>query len=147
MHRFEHRARGKSSMSPKKGRGRGHGSAKCKGPCSSRGNGSGWNDWGGYGGYYSYGSGGKGKGQWNHGARANAWPKGGKGESREQFLDGLMWEDSPSHALAEKEDLAGLVADKVRSDLGIEGEGSSRSYDEGGMENDGEDHVSKYTHA
>ena len=38
------------------------------------------------------------------------------------------------------------MADKVRSDQGIEGEGSSRSYDEGGnlgMENDGEDHVSK----
>ena len=54
-----------------------------------------------------------------------------------------MWEDSSSHAWPEKEELADLVADKVRSDLGIEGEGSSRSYDEGGMENEGETHVSK----
>ena len=39
--------------------------------------------------------------------------------------------------------LADIVADKVRSDLGIEGEASSRSYDEGGMENDDGDHVPK----
>ena len=32
---------------------------------------------------------------------------------------------------------------RVRTDLGIDGEGSSRSYDEGGMENEGEDRVSK----
>ena len=51
-----------------------------------------------------------------------------------------MWEDSSSHAWTKKEEIADLVADKVRSDLGIAGEGSSRSYDEGGMENDGEDH-------
>ena len=56
-------------------------------------------------------------------------------ESRGQFLDRLMWEDSSSHAWTEKEELADLVTDKVRSDLGIECEGSSRSYDEGG--NDG----------
>ena len=83
------------------------------------------------------------KGQWNRGTRANSWPKGGKGESRDQFLDRLMWEDSSSYTSTEKEELADLVADKVRSDLGIEGEGSSRSYDEGGMENEGEDHVAK----
>ena len=35
------------------------------------------------------------------------------------------------------------MADRVRSNLGIGGEGSSRSYDEGSMENDDEDHVSK----
>ena len=54
-----------------------------------------------------------------------------------------MWQDSSSHAWTEKEELADLVADKVRSDLGIAGEGSSRSYDEGGMENDDADNVSK----
>ena len=143
MHSFEHRARDKNSMPPKKGRGKGRGNAKGKGSYSSWNDGSGWNDWGGYDDYYSYGSSGKGKGQWNRGTRANAWPNGGKGESRDQFLDRLMWEDSSSHAWMEKEELADLVADKVRSDLGIEGEGSSRSYDEGGMENDDEDHVSK----
>ena len=42
-----------------------------------------------------------------------------------------------------KEELADLVADKVRSDRGIEGEGSSRSYAEGGMESDDEGHVPK----
>ena len=140
MHSFEHQARDKSSMPPKKGRGKGRGTAKCKGSYSSWNDGSGWNDWGGY---YSYGSGGKSKGQWNRGARANAWPKGGKGESWDKFLDRLMWEDGSPHAWTEKEDLADLVADKVRSDLGIGGEDSSRSYDEGGIENDDEDHVSK----
>ena len=54
-----------------------------------------------------------------------------------------MWENSSSHAWAEKEELADLVDDKVHTDLGIDGEGSSRSYDEGGMENDYEDHLSK----
>ena len=38
-------------------------------------------------------------------------------ESRGQFLDRLMWEDSSSHAWTEKEELADLVGDKVRSDL------------------------------
>ena len=47
------------------------------------------------------------------------------GESWDQFLDRLMWEDSSSHAWTEKEELADLVADKVRSDLSIDGEGSS----------------------
>ena len=47
------------------------------------------------------------------------------------------------HHWTEKKELADLVTDKVRSDLGIEGEGSSRPYDEGGMKNDDEDHVSK----
>ena len=130
-------------MPPKKGRGKGRGSAKGKGSYSSWNDGSGWDDWGGYDDYYSYGSGGKGKGKWNRGTRSDAWPKGGKGETRDQFLDRLMWEDSSAHAWTEKEELADLVADKVRSDLGIDGEGSSRSYDEGGMENDDEDHVSK----
>ena len=60
-----------------------------------------------------------------------------------------MCEDSSSHACQwmekDPEELADLdlVADKVRTDLGIDGEGSSRSYDDGGMENDDEDHVSK----
>ena len=52
-----------------------------------------------------------------------------------------LWEDSSSHAWTEKEELADLVAGKVRSDLGIDGEGSSRSYDVGGMKNDDEDHA------
>ena len=46
----------------------------------------------------------------------------------------------------EKEELAELaeiVACRVRTILGIDDEGSSQSYDEGGMENDGEGHVSK----
>ena len=145
VHSFQHQARDKNSMPPKKGRCRGRDSAKGKGSYSSWNDGSGWNDWGGYDdySYYSYGSGGKGKGQSTRGTRANAWPKGGKGESRDQFLDLLMWEDSSSHAWTEKEELADLVADKARSDLGIEGEGSCRLHDEGGMENDGQDHVSK----
>ena len=130
-------------MPPKKGRGKGRSNAKGKDLYSSRSDGSGRNGWGGCDDYYSYGSSGKGNGQWNRGARSNAWPKGGKGESRGQFLDWLMWEDSSSHAWTEKERPADLVADKVRSDLGIDGEGSSRSYDEGGTENDDEDHVSK----
>ena len=54
-----------------------------------------------------------------------------------------MWEDSSSHAWTKKEELADLVAEKAHSDLGIDGEVSSRSYDEGGMENDDEGHVSK----
>ena len=80
---------------------------------------------------------GKGKGhvQWT---RSTAWPKGGKGETRDQFLDWLMWEDSSSYAWTEKGELADLVAGKVRTDLGIAGEGSSRSYDAGGMENNDE---------
>ena len=83
---------------------------------------------------------------WNRGTRS-AWPKcGGKGESRDQFLDQLMWEDTSSRAWTEKEELAEIVACRVRTDLGIDDEGSSRSYDEldeGGMENEGEDRVSK----
>ena len=77
-------------MPPKKGRSRGRGSVQGKGSYSSWNAGSGCNEWGGYDDYYSYGSGDKGKGQWNREARANAWPKGGKGESRDQFLDRLM---------------------------------------------------------
>ena len=52
-----------------------------------------------------------------------------------------MWEDSSTHAWTEKEELADLVAGKVHTDLGIADEGSSRSYAEGGMENDGKDHA------
>ena len=36
-----------------------------------------------------------------------------------------------------------MVSCRVRTDLGIDGEGSSRSYDEGGMGNEGEGRVSK----
>ena len=52
---------------------------------------------------------------------------------------------SSSHAWTEKEELADLVDGKVRSDLIINNEGSSRLYDEGGMEDDdnGNDIVSK----
>ena len=39
--------------------------------------------------------------------------------------------------------LADVVACRVRTDLGIGDAGSSRSYDEGVMENEGEDRVSK----
>ena len=45
-----------------------------------------------------------------------------------------MWEDSPAHAWSEKGELFDLVTDKVRTGLGIDDEGSSRSYDEGSME-------------
>ena len=37
-----------------------------------------------------------------------------------------MWEDTTSRAWSEKEDVANLVVSKVRTDLGIEDEGSSR---------------------
>ena len=108
---------------------------------SSWNDGGGWNDWGGYDDYYSDGSSGKGKRQWHRGTRSTAWPKGGKGETRDQLLDRLMWEDSSAHACTEKEELADLVAGNARTDLCIDGEGSSRSHDEGGMENDDEGHV------
>ena len=54
-----------------------------------------------------------------------------------------MWEDSSSRAWTEKEDLADIVACRVCTDLGLDEEGSSRSYDDGGMENADEAHVSK----
>lgn len=54
-----------------------------------------------------------------------------------------MWEDTSSRAWTEKEELAEVVACRVRTDLGIDDEGSSRSCDEGGMDNEGEGHVSK----
>ena len=65
------------------------------------------------------------------------------GKTRDLFLDRLMGEDNSSYAWTEKEELTDLVVDKVRTDLGIDGEGSCRSYDEGGMDNDDKDHVSK----
>ena len=130
-------------MPPKKGRGRGRGQAKGKGSYSS------WNDggWGGWGGdddyHYAYGSSGKGKGKWDRGTRSD-WQKGyGKGETRDQFLDRLMWEDNSSRAWSEKEELAEIVACRVRTDLGLDEDGSSKSYDDDGMENADEDHVSK----
>ena len=43
----------------------------------------------------------------------NCMAKGGKGETRDQFLDRLLWGDSSSHAWTEKEELADLVAGKV----------------------------------
>ena len=55
----------------------------------------------------------------------------------------LLWEDNSSRAWTEREELAEIVACGVRTDLGIDADGSSQSYDEGGMENEGEDHVSK----
>ena len=96
--------------------------------------------WCAYDDYYSYNVG-KGRG-WQRGART-AWPKRGKGETRGKFVDHLMWEDSSSHAWSEKEELANLVVTKVRTDLGIEDEDSSRSYDEGGADHDDGDHASK----
>jgi hypothetical protein len=126
-------------MPPKKGRGKGRGSAKGRNSYSSWNDG-GWDDWGGYDDYYSYGSSGKGKGKWDRGTRST-WQKGyGKGESRDQFLDRLMWEDNTSRAWTEKEELADIVAFRVRTDLGLDEEGSSRSYDDGDVENAGEDH-------
>ena len=110
-------------MPPKKGRGGGRATTKGKGYGYSSCHGGG--NWGGW-------VGGKGKG-WDRGARP-AWPQGGKGETRDQFVDHLMWEGSSSHAWSEKEEFANLVVSKVRSDLGIEDEDSSRSYDEGGVE-------------
>ena len=44
----------------------------------------------------------------------------------------------------EKEELAGIVSCRARTDLGIEDEGSSRSYDEDGMAHEDDNHVSKY---
>ena len=64
----------------------------------------------------------------------------GKGEPRDQFLNRLIWEDNSTHAWTEKEGLVNLVAGKFRTTMGIDDDGSSQSYDEGGMENDGEDH-------
>ena len=66
-----------------------------------------------------------------------------KGESPDQFLDRLMWEDNSSRAWTEKEELADIVACRVRTDLGLDEGGSSRSYDDGGLENADETHVSK----
>ena len=129
-------------MPPKKGRCKGRGSAKGKGAYSSWNDG-GWDDWSGYDDYYSYGSSGKGKGLWNRGTRP-AWQKGsGKGESRDQFLTRLVWEDNSSRAWTEKQELADIVVCRVRTDLGLDEEGSSRSYDDGDMETAGEDHVPK----
>ena len=54
-----------------------------------------------------------------------------------------MWEDNSSRAWTEKEELADIVACRVCTNLGLDEEGSSRSYGDGGMENAGEDHVSK----
>ena len=72
-------------------------------------------------------------------------PNVGKGESRDQFLDQHMtlWEDNSLRAWSENEQLAEIVACRVCSGLGIGDAGSSRPYDEGGMENEGEGHVSK----
>ena len=111
-------------MPSKKGPDKGRGNAKGRGSYSSWNDG-GWDDWSGYDDYYSYGSSGKGKGQWNRGTRS-AWQKGsGKGESRDQFLDRLMWEDNSSRAWTEKEELAEIVACRVCTDLGIDDEGLS----------------------
>ena len=116
-------------MPPTKGRGRGH-TTKDKGyGCSSWNDGGSWDGWSGYSDYYSY-----------NGGKGNGWQVGGKGETRDQIVDSdrLMWEDSSSqcHVRSEKEELANLVVSKARSGLGIEDEDSSRSYDEGGVEND-----------
>ena len=54
-----------------------------------------------------------------------------------------MWEDRSSHACTEKREFADLVDGKIRIDLGIDDEGSSQSYDEGGMANKGDHHVPK----
>ena len=54
-----------------------------------------------------------------------------------------MWEDTSSLAWTEKEELAEIVSCRVRTDLGIEDEGSSRSYDAGGMGHEDDGHVSK----
>ena len=53
-----------------------------------------------------------------------------------------MWEDSSlqCHVWSEKEELANRVVSKFRTDLGIGGEDSSKSYDEGGVEHDDGDH-------
>ena len=84
MHNFEHRAHGKNSMPPEKGRGKGRGTAKVKGSYSNIHRGTtgaaGMTKADYYDDYYSYGSGGKGKWQWNRGTRANAWQEGGKCE-------------------------------------------------------------------
>ena len=69
------------------------------------------------------------------------------GETRDQLFDRLMWEDSSSHTRSEKEELANhvVIISKVRTDLGIEDEDSSRSHDEGGVDHGdgGHDIVSK----
>ena len=54
-----------------------------------------------------------------------------------------MWEDNSLRAWTEKEELADIVACRVRTDLGLDEEGSSRSYDDDGMESADEAHVSK----
>ena len=52
-----------------------------------------------------------------------------------------MWVDHPSRAWTENEELA--EACRARADLGIGDEGSSRPYNEGGMDNEGQGHVPK----
>ena len=54
-----------------------------------------------------------------------------------------MWKDNSLRSWTEKEGLAEIVACRVRTNLGIDDEGSTRPYDDGGMDNEGEDHVSK----
>ena len=63
------------------------------------------------------------------------------GTSSSTGLCGKITHHEP--AWTEKEELADIVACSVRTDLGLDEEGSSRSYDDGGMENAGETHVSK----
>ena len=53
-----------------------------------------------------------------------------------------MWEEMTYHAWSEKEELANLVVSKVRTNLGMDDEGSPQSYDEEGMSYDGKNHVS-----
>ena len=98
---------------------------------------SGWDDWSAYDECYSYG---RGKEQRNCGTRSSS-PEGSKGESRDQFIDRLMWKDIAACAWTGKEVFSEIVARRVRTDLDIEDEGSSRSYDEGGMEHEDEDHA------
>ena len=68
---------------------------------------------------------------------------GRKGESRDQLLDRLMRGDTSPRALTEKEELVEVVASRVCTRRSIDDEGSSRSHDEGGLNNEGEDRVSK----
>ena len=134
MRSFEHQARDKSSIPPKKGRGKGRDNAKGKGPYSPRNDGSGWAGLAGADTMITIhtavavkakGNGTAGHARMHGREVANAYASP-MSRGAGQFPDRLMWEGSSSHARTEKEELSGLVADKARSDLGIEGECSSR---------------------
>ena len=64
-----------------------------------------------------------------------------KSEAPGQFAARPLWEHSSPHAVPQKEEHGNLVGSKAQHDLGIDNGGSSRLYDEGGMEHENQGHV------